>query len=102
MWHVKLGLSVATLPDDVEGLSEFFDQAYEQFRQLSVIDPEMFSAAGDGTATFSCYVASDDVSEAIAQASCAVRTAIHAAGGNTPRWEAPLARPSVSATPVPA
>jgi hypothetical protein len=102
MWHVKLGLSVATLPDDVEGLSVFFDQAYEQFRQLDVIDPEMLSVAGEGRATFSVYVDTDDYTEAIQRADAAVRTAIHAAGGNTGLWDVPLSRPQVSATPVPA
>ena len=106
MWHVQVGLRVAQVdatPEDVASLRDFLDQAYEQFRKLDVIDPELLSLVGEGKATFSCYV--DDTKsniEAIQRASADVRTAIHAAGGNTPQWDVPLSRPQVSATPVPA
>lgn len=105
MWHVEIGLTILhadQAPEDVACLRAFLDEAYEQFRKLDVIDPELLSVAGEGRATFSSYIDTDHYTEAIQRASAAVRTAIHAAGGSTGLWDVPLSRPQVSATPVPA
>lgn len=82
MWRVKLSLSVTPAPSEVEevsNLTAFFTSAYEQFRKNDVIDPEMLSVAGEGTVTFSCWVSTDEPTNAMVVASAAVRTAISAA-----------------------
>jgi hypothetical protein len=80
--EVEVGLDEA----EVVEAKKFYSRAIAELVKLDVFDVDFIGEIRRGPVQFAVAVADEDMLKAACHGICAIRTAIHAAGGSTPGW----------------
>lgn len=75
-------------PDDRDAFSRHLDEVMEELIRLEVLDPFVGGDLAQGHVEISLGVTASSDLEAAQKAFTCIRSAVHAAGGATPDWEA--------------
>jgi hypothetical protein len=85
---------------DADGLDTHTDLVMEELLKLEsdkVMDSDVSAELAAAQVAVTIVALADTFDEAMDLASSTIRTAIHAAGGSTPKWKAPVFDPTASA-----
>jgi hypothetical protein len=84
-YRISVGLDVAGTPAERD---EAFDHLADAFFDLhEVADQDLGANVATGRFEVSMIVEADGLEDAVGKSLAAVRAAIHAVGGATPRWD---------------
>lgn len=101
MKQVRLTLTFNVTSNlDPEGLDAHTDLVMEELLKLEsdrVTDSDVSASLADARVEVTVVAEAGSFEEAESLASSTIRTAIHAAGGSTPRWKTPVFDPTASA-----
>jgi hypothetical protein len=82
---IELGATPTAVPDDLDARSDALQEELDKLGHI--VDPELLVNLRTGEIIAEMIVEADDMMEATSIAVCALRTAFHAIGENTPGWE---------------
>jgi hypothetical protein len=101
MKHVRLTMTFTVIGDfDADGLDTHTDLVMEELLKLesdNVSDSDVSAALADSIVEVTVVATAEDFDDAADLAQSTIRAAIHAAGGSTPAWKAPVFDPTATA-----
>jgi hypothetical protein len=101
MKHVRLTMTFTVTGNfDAEGLDVHTDLVMDELMKLEsdiITDSDITASLADAIVSVTTVAAAESFEEATDIAQSTIRTAIHAAGGSTPQWAAPVFAPTASA-----
>jgi hypothetical protein len=88
-FRIALELAASKQPIDETRFDALAEAVYDlDETDPDITDADLSASLADGRVTVSMTVEADDLPAAATKVLCAARTAIHAIGDGTPRWEA--------------